>query len=490
MNKSTWVTVFVLTMSAAAQNASPPAGRQRVPPSPPHDRAAEIGWNLAPENQRYAAIDGAHLLELVREQTAISRKYRDNGHPQYWGRIIGTEADAENAEWLMAKFRAIGLTDVHEQYFDLPPQWMPQSWNASVSSNGKTISLTTAQPTYLAKGTSAEGIDVDAVYAGMGSDADVKLARDVKGKAVFFYSTDTGSRHVGISENAIKRLADRGAAAIFVILGVPIDERTQFYPVNCPVPSFSLGTKEGLAVRDMIAAASGEPVHVKIKLDIKMEPGRKSGTVWGTLAGTTEENVMIVAHRDGWFEGANDNAAGVATMIGLAEYFAKIPKAQRKRSILFAGTTGHHNNSAESGAWFAEHPETFAKTALLFNAEHTGLKDTGPGLGQFSNAPSTFRWYAGDSPTLIGIAVKALDAFGVPTFPQSVGSPPGEIGRYYQYAPSIEIINTGYVWHSDKETAETISTPGIAAVTRTYAKIIADTDSIPMAELRAARKGP
>ena len=67
-------------------------------------------------------------------------------------------------------------------------------------------------------------------------------------------------------------------------------------------------------------------------------------------------------------------------------------------------------------------------------------------------------------------------------------SPPGEIGRYYQFSPSVEIINTGYVWHSDKETAETISTPGIAAVTRTYARIIADTDSIPMAQLAAPKK--
>jgi hypothetical protein len=50
----------------------------------------------------------------------------------------------------------------------------------------------------------------------------------------------------------------------------------------------------------------------------------------------------------------------------------------------------------------------------------------------------------------------------------------------------IEIINTAYVWHSDRETPETISTTGLAAVTRTYAKVIADTDSIELKELRAS----
>jgi hypothetical protein len=65
------------------------------------------------------------LKQYVADQTAISRKYRDEGH-QFWGRIIGTSADADNAQWLLDKFKHIGLWDIHEQTFDLPPQWMPQ----------------------------------------------------------------------------------------------------------------------------------------------------------------------------------------------------------------------------------------------------------------------------------------------------------------------------------------------------------------------------
>jgi len=32
---------------------------------------------------------------------------------QFWGRIIGTSADAENQQWLLKKFTEIGLSDVH-----------------------------------------------------------------------------------------------------------------------------------------------------------------------------------------------------------------------------------------------------------------------------------------------------------------------------------------------------------------------------------------
>jgi len=485
---SRWCAAAVVVAIGPMLSAQNPDGtRARATPSgpsePPHTRSAEIGWRLAAGDQGYAAIDGARLKGYVNDLTAMARRYRDNGHPQFWGRIIGTSADAENAEWLMEKLRALGLSDVHEQYFDLPPQWMPRAWSVALTAGGKTLPIDTAQPTYQAVGTPAGGMDLEAVYVGMASDADLKLARDVRGKAVFFYSTDTASRHAPIADNAVRRIGERGAAAIFIIQGIPGNERTQFYPVNSPVPTFSTGLKDGLAARDLIADATGPAPRIKISLEIDRTPGLKSGTVWATLPGTTDEEVMVVAHRDGWFEGANDNAAGVATLLGLAEYFAKIPKAQRKRTIVFLGTTGHHNSSAESGAWFAAHPEVFEKAALLLNCEHTGGMESGAGNIRLSNAVAAFNWY-GTGERLAGIVAQAMDAFGVPSFPQSSPSPPGEIGRYYRYAPSVEIINGGYVWHSDQETADTISATGLAAVTRTYAKVISETESISLSEMR------
>src|SRR5215471_14221419 len=123
------IAVLLAVVSVATLFAQTQTGRGARPTEPAHKRAAEVGWRLSPSDQSYGSIDGDHLKKYVEELTAMSRRYRENGHPQFWGRIIGTEADHENARWLMDRLNAIGLADVREQPFDLPPQWMPKSWS-------------------------------------------------------------------------------------------------------------------------------------------------------------------------------------------------------------------------------------------------------------------------------------------------------------------------------------------------------------------------
>src|SRR5882762_2401454 len=148
-----------------------------------------LHWRLLPAEQAYLSIDGKHLKQYVEDLTAISRRYRDNGHPQFWGRITGTEADAENAQWLLDRFRKIGLSDVREQSLDLPPQWVPASWSVAASAGGKTVTLDSAQPTSTSPGTPPSGLDLEAVDVALATDGDLS-GRDLKGKAVFFYSAE------------------------------------------------------------------------------------------------------------------------------------------------------------------------------------------------------------------------------------------------------------------------------------------------------------
>jgi hypothetical protein len=454
----------------------------------PSPRRQSSGEPPSPSERRFAAIDGGHLKKYVEELTAISRRYRDNGHPQFWGRITGTEGDAENARWLLEKFHAIGLSDVRAQPLDLPPQWMPASWSVVASADQETLKLETAQPTSTTPGTPSGGVELEAVDVGLASEIDL-AARDLKGKAVFFYSADYMSRHAQISESAVKRIERRGAAAIFVIVGIPGNLRTQFYPVDSTVPTFSLGLGNGLAVRDLIGRSRGSQApRVRIHLDVKTIPSLKTATVWGSLPGTTDETIFLTAHRDGWFDGAIDNASGIATMLGVAEYFAKLPQAQRRRTIVFLGTSGHHDNSGVSGHWLGDHKELFARTALIINCEHTSATEfliNRGGVVRRTNATVPLRWHAGGSRRLQDIVINAYEMFGVPTYSDPEPSAGVEIGPYARFAPSLQLIEGGLYFHTDYDTADIVPASGLTATTRAFAKIITDVNGLNLDDLVA-----
>jgi hypothetical protein len=291
------------TTTPAGQTAQPGAtARGRATPPTPVFTLEDnfLQWRLLPHEKAYEAIDGRQLLQYVQDLSAVSRRYRDAGHQQFWGRIIGTSADQEDAEWLMHKMTQIGLTDVHVEPIDLAPQWFPQSWELTATSADKSLRLQTAQPAYASPGTTDAGLDLEVVYVGLGSEADL-LGRDLRGKAVLVFSNPmpgswrhTSTQEGVVDENGLRttwlQIAEKqGASAILSSIQLPGNIRTQLYPTNTKVPTFSMGMRDGMDLRDMVAhAPAGQPVHLKLRMEVKQVPGLKSGTVWGTLKGTTD----------------------------------------------------------------------------------------------------------------------------------------------------------------------------------------------------------
>src|SRR6185312_14954864 len=272
--------------STIAQALTPPAlALSRVNP-------ALIEFPLPKGEGAYASIDGRKMHKYVIELAEISKRYRDAGHPKFWGRIMGTSSDRETEEWLAAKYRALGLSDVRIQHLDLPPQWMPQSWSVTVTGGGKSVTLDSAQPDYYANGLPPGGVELDAVYAGLGTDADF-AGKDVRGKAVFVY-TMLGTPDT----NAVKRAEEKGAAVVLEVSMLPGNMRYQAYPSGTKAPAFTLGNDDGAAARRMIEAG---PAKVKVSLDVQKVPNLQTALVWGTLPGATDETIYVVAHKDGWF---------------------------------------------------------------------------------------------------------------------------------------------------------------------------------------------
>jgi hypothetical protein len=468
-----------------------------TPPAFPQSRIDEalIPFPLPAGEEAYASIDGRNMHRYVVELAEISRRYRDDGHPKYWGRIIGSSADHETGEWLAGKFKALGLSDVRIQPLDLPPQWVPQSYEATIAREGKSLALTSAQPAYLANPLPKGGVELDAIYAGLGTEADF-MGRDVRGKAVFVYEM-LGLRDESAGD-AIKRADAKGAAAVFAASMLPGNMRYQAYPSRTKAPVFVLGNDDGTAAREMIESGQeGKPPRVRVTLDVEKVPDLQTSLVWGRLEGATDEIIYLIAHKDGWFDGAGDNASGVASMLGLAEFYAKIPQAQRRRELIFIGLDGHHNlpEGNVGRDWFSKNKaELFSKTALLINLEHPSTIQTQsrpryyPGDEiAWSNTYMPMQWYAGgkERPELQQIAWDAFRKFGVPLLLDPSPTPPAsDLMYFYRFVPGLDVSEYYHYFHTDWETPETVPWTGLEASTRAFAKIIDKVNELPLEALQ------
>jgi hypothetical protein len=397
------------------------------------------------------------------------------------------------AEWVAAQFRRVGLEQVRIQEFDtLPPQWFPTSWEVSVAGGGKTIPLKTAFPIYHSAGIAAT--DLEPVWCGLGLPADF-LGRDVKGKAVVVYGIPTpgGRSDSALSNGTIQRAEAAGAAALFIILGFPGNVTSQptggaTDPAKMPV--MMLGSDDGTAIRELIETRQSPTLHVRMTVEIKS--GLKTASAWGVLPGTTDENIAVMAHTDSFFEGAMDNASGIGTMIELAEHYAKLPKAQRRRTMTFFTSSAHHSPSGEEAGlrWIHNHMQSmFAKTALIVNCEHTSQVQTylvGNSLVG-SNAISARRWFVGGSDRLKAIVANSFKTFGIAIYSRPETRPGGELGVVYTDAPSFHIIDHA-IYHTDLDTATLVPEPGLEAAVRAFAKIIDEVNKEPIAALRAEAK--
>src|SRR5205814_2182786 len=92
-----------------------------------------------------------------------------------------------------------------------------------------------------------------------------------------------------------------------------------------------------------------------------------------TIPGEDATRIVVNAHADGYFQGGDDNASGLAVLVGLARYFAKRPAP--KHTLMFVASGGHHGPGNGPAALLAAHPELKDHTLLVINLEHVAYLD-------------------------------------------------------------------------------------------------------------------
>ena len=487
-----------------ALGAAGPTLIGQQPPAPPAAPAAPLRQPLIdssgyvreeayipaplPDSERpYAKIEGAKMKAVVNEVVAISRKSRDAGD-KYWGRIAGTKYEAMTADLLEAKFRKLGMVDINRPVFDLRPQWFPVDWNVSATGGGKTLTFPSLRPALGSAATPPNGLDLDAVWVGLGTAADFQ-GREVRGKAVVIHTMLSPGQmgQSAIFDGAFRRASEAGAAAIVTVWGYYDNMAVWqglaggFSSPNTP-PGFFVGFQDGKRLRDLIGAG---PVKLQLSLKTEERPDLKSVSIFGTLPGTTDENILVMAHMDGWFDAALDNASGIATMMAVADHFAAIPKERRRRNLIFIGTAGHHVGSPNAIYLRDKRADLLAKTALMINCEHVSATQTLNWDTRLRRSTAVWprRWHVNGSPRLQDLVLASYRTFGVGVVADMDPTATGEMGAIHKIRPSLQIIRSPENKHTDADIPELVPAVGLEAVGRAFAKIIDEANKLDMAAL-------
>jgi len=166
------------------------------------------------------------------------------------------------------------------------------------------------------------------------------------------------------------------AGAVAVILGwtdvSDANAADQYTPFSRPpqgIPGLYVG--RGTLAR-LRALAAGARATVVLEADTFQDT--PTDTLIATLPGSTDEVVIVNTHTDGPNATEENGALGI---LALAKYFAKIPRSERKRTLVFPLTTGHF-----AGPWvpsirgvIEKHPDLMKRAVAAVTVEHLGCRE-------------------------------------------------------------------------------------------------------------------
>jgi hypothetical protein len=364
---------------------------------------------FAASGSTFAAVSlgGAEVIALFAEDLDVGfRPFLLPSQEEVWDHVTwmaklgpkftGNSAHTQFVEFLATNLQSLGLDLTRDRY--TLPRWDAKRWGITVesaSAHGVKIPVTSYWP-YSGQ-TPPQGITSEIVYGGVQPNYD--LSR-VQGKIVFIdvaneprpwgeWYQPWGILPPGTTlpreySNAIPihSVNDLGpfkkAGAVGVIMGwTNISDGNaadQYTPFGRPlqnIPCLYVGRETGAGLKDMAAAGA----KATMVLEADTFPDTPTDTLIATLPGSsTDEMIIVNTHTDG--SNVLEENGGVA-LLALAKYFSKIPKAERKRTMVFVLATGHF-----AGAYvpsirgvISKHPDLIKKTVAALAVEHLGARE-------------------------------------------------------------------------------------------------------------------
>ena len=456
----------------------------------PHQPVVDVEVATPPPSvpageEGYLELEGAPILAYVDTITGFSRQDRGAGN-RMWGRVTGRPAALETMQWVRAQFTRAGLSDVELQAYDGSGEmWWPRTWEVRLLGDpvfggvSPDVVLESALPT---SGSKIPGGTLRARLVDVGSTTDEELPDiDVSGKVAVQHLRPASGAYSerGRTVARARELMNRGAVAVLNVVEQTGNMHVRDFS-NTNGPGFNIGTADGVFLDGVMTRAAEAGVSDLLKVEISLETELLTGltghNVVGVVPGRSDENIIINAHADGWFDAAGDNADGLAVLIAMARHFAQ-PEHQLDRTLVFVASGGHHSRGLNGPSNFvAMNAALTQNTVLVLNLEHIAQLAIRSGDWVVDPTEQTMSFgIDNEAPFLIDVGQRGMERYGFNLNPQFRAAVPGDLGGYRSLGvPRVQAIHSGPMYHASGDVLETISTAGLERAARFYAFFVAE----------------
>ena len=329
----------------------------------------------------------------------------------------GTEGDLNTRKYILERFAEYGLETQKPDSFAIK-MFEPRSWQLSLkdAGSGKFITVPCAYMPFSAS-TESSGLTAPLIYV---ADEENIKDLDLKGKIAAYemqfrpkglktYSKilymydpddtlDSSARVVRArleyEYKMYEKLKAAGAVGMIGLLSGLQWDSDRYYPqmsfgLEKSIPGVWVRPSQCDRVRQW---SMKEKAAASLVLKAATGPGT-TANVYAVLPGEIDEYYLVFSQHDTYFDGAVQDASGVAVVLALAKHFAASDKPL-KRGIVFM-SVAHTNGRVGERDFIKNHAGgILSKTALVVAVEHIGLElDPQPNLNfKVSDRPS-FRMF-------------------------------------------------------------------------------------------------
>ncbi|MBW1774815.1 MAG: M28 family peptidase [Deltaproteobacteria bacterium] len=430
----------------------------------------------------------------------------------------GTVGEARTRDYILQKFTEYGLKSDGQEEFEIN-MYHPYSWRLILSDKGnkETVEVPCSYMPFSAS-TGKEGITAPLAYVGLNEDLE---GRDLRGKIVaydfkfkpkglktykkilFFYDPDDTLESSGrvvrpaleFEYQMYQKLRSKGAVGMVGLLSGLQWDSDQYYP------QMSFGLEKslpGVWVRPSqcgrVKTWANKTGATGTLLMTSREDRGTTANICAVLPGQIDEYYLVFSQHDTYFDGAVQDASGVAVVLALAKHFAGTNKPLQ-RGIIFM-TLPHTNGRVGEKAFIEKHRNgLLRKTALVMAVEHIGRElDPQENLGfKVSDRPSFRMFFTSLNQNINGMVKTAIlkqDYKRSTIIPQWLvekitGKARGIAGEFYEAGiPVIGMMSNPPYMFFPEDRPDAVATDQLVPTANLMASIIRTADGFSFEELR------